>query len=103
MKRRRLTERRQDSRYVLSAPFRGQELSVVGTRQSSRRFEGRIHNISAGGVKLVTSRRTKSSALIRGEFLMPNVPIGVPSLMQVRWIQRAGASSRYEIGLQFLL
>ena len=100
---RKLYERRETTRYAFSAPFTGQELSHIGAPQNSQKFEGEILDISANGVKLMADRRVEESALIRGELLLPNIPVGVPSLLQVRWIRPAETAGQYQIGLKFLV
>lgn len=95
-------ERRQDQRHPISNILEGQVLSVTGT--PNQKIRGRLHDISRGGVCLLTNRRAKVSDLIRGSFaLSGGVPAGVPSLMRVSWVQRQSKGPRYRIGLQFLL
>jgi hypothetical protein len=103
MKRARLPERRHDPRHLLSARFVGRELSLVGSPLESRKIlQGEIQNMSLGGLNLLTSQRTRESSLIRGEIVFPNLPVGVPSLMRVCWVRRAGTNSQYRMGLQFV-
>jgi hypothetical protein len=97
-------EKRQQPRHRYSTLFRGRELSVAGTAKGSGRLiRGNVHDISSGGLSLLTGQPVKKSRLIRGEIQLPDIPVSVPLLMRVRWIQRSPKGSQYRIGLQFLL
>jgi c-di-GMP-binding flagellar brake protein YcgR len=97
-------EKRQQPRHLYSTLFRGRELSVAGTfRGSGRVIRGKVHDISSGGLSLVTGQAVKKSRLIRGEIQLPDTAVNVPLLLQVRWIRGSQKGSQYRIGLQFLL
>jgi hypothetical protein len=67
-------------------------------------IRGRIENISRGGICVLSDRSIPNSALIRCEFLVPEVPIPVPTLMQVRWTRKQDSrDGGYVSGLHFLL
>jgi hypothetical protein len=77
---------------------------MAGTATGSGRFiRGNVHDISFGGLSVLTRQRVKKSCLIRGEIQLPDSPVSVPLLLQVRWKQRSQKGSQYRIGLQFLL
>jgi PilZ domain len=97
-------ERRHHQRYPLVGKLRVQELSHLGfPRERERIIQGRIQGISAGGLDLLTRQLLTASSLVRGELLLPKIPIGLPVLLQVRWVQEQSKGHRYRIGLQFLL
>jgi PilZ domain len=99
-----LDERRQQPRHRYSTLFTGRELSLAGTATGSGRLiRGIVDDISSGGLSLLTRQRVKKSLLIRGEIQLSDIPVSVPLLARVRWIQRSIKGSQYRIGLQFLL
>lgn len=99
-----MRQERHGARHVFTTAFRGREISAVGRPRRSRGIiRGEIQNISSGGLCLLTSRPIKESCTIRGEIILPGIPVGVPSLMQVRWVEQAAKGSRYKVGLQFLI
>jgi hypothetical protein len=98
-------ERRRHRRRDFSIKFTGTKISPTGVIDTAPEiFHARIHNISEGGLGLTVDHRLNRFDLIRGEVIFPRASIGVPSLLQVRWVRRQ-ASSRfpYHVGLQFLL
>jgi PilZ domain len=63
-----------------------------------------MHNISHGGIAFITAQPIRQSSLVRCSIGMSKAPINIPTLMQVRWIQKHKLQSdTYLIGLQFLL
>jgi PilZ domain len=95
-------ERRRSSRVDFSALFTGEEaLPPGGSPRKKRVFKGRIENISAGGVCVLSKQRPKESQLIRGHVKLPSLSIIIPTLMRVRWTLRR--KGQYRVGLQFLL
>ena len=97
-------ERRYGRRYVLHLSFKGTQLSFVGVSRRPRGIvRGKVQNIGAGGLCLLASHGLAESQLVRGELILPDIPVGIPTLMQVRWIRRATEGPRYITGLQFLI
>jgi PilZ domain len=97
-------ERRRGWRYMVTTKFVGRELSSSGTSATSKAIiRGQIQNISAGGLRMITNQAIKKFALIRGEVSLHNLPVGVPSIMEVRWTRRLAGGARYELGLRFVL
>ena len=97
-------ERRDSPRYLQSCELRGKRVSLLGSPIENRgEFRGRIQNISRGGFCLLTDQLMVVSCLIRCEVFFPEIPIAIPTLMQVRWTQKNSKQHRYLIGLQFLL
>ena len=66
-------------------------------------IQGRIDNIGAGGLCLLTNDAIKLSYLLQCEICIPNTAAAIPTLTQVRWIQRNAKGVRYKVGLQVLL
>ena len=97
-------ERRRDRRYVVLSEFKGKKLSSLGVLKQLRGIvNGKIQNLSAGGLCLLTNQPIEEFHLVRGELVLPDVPVGIPTLMQARWVHRATKGPRYRIGMQFVL
>lgn len=65
---------------------------------------GRVQNMSKGGLCLISSQPVAKSCLVRCEIGVSEIPVGVPTLMQVRWIRKRDLQAEtYITGLQFLL
>lgn len=104
MKRVRTRERRCEPRYRFGGEFRGRELRYAADAELSKLiFGGKIKTISHGGLSLSTNQLLRESHLVRGEIFLPNLPCGVPSLMQVKWVKRSMRGPQYHVGMQFLL
>ena len=97
-------ERRRHPRYALAFELQGKELSSVGVPEERQQFlHGRTQNISAGGLCLRAERPLKKSGLLRCELRLPGIPVAIPTLMRVRWIEQSSRKPRYRMGLEFLL
>jgi hypothetical protein len=104
MRQRAWRERRREHRYAVLFEFRGKKLSSLGFPKRPRGIvNGKVQNLSAGGLCLLTDQPIKELHLVRGELVLPNVPVGIPTLMQARWVHRATKRFRYRIGMQFVL
>src|SRR5881628_3832580 len=69
--------------------------------ESARIVRGRTLNVSRGGMCLLTNEPLPSP-FVRCDLQFPNVPVPIPTLMQVRWSQREGRNQHLS-GLQFVL
>lgn len=96
-------ERRRFARYSLVSKLKGRDLLFRPSKEGQRVVQGRIRNISAGGLCLLTNRPAKESHVLRCELPLPGIPVSIPTLMQVRWTRQAPGKLRYLIGLQFLV
>lgn len=102
-------EKRIHPRYLLRLPgsLCVSGLSLMGYEKKRKRIiQGRIENISAGGLGLLTNQSLKVGWPIRGEVIFAKMPVAVPTLMAVQWSCQApknDPSFRYMVGLRFLL
>jgi hypothetical protein len=83
-----------------------QPLPQLGSSRNLRTMPipGRIHNISEGGVCLITSRPIEKFSLLRCEIAIGDVPLSISTLMQVRWTKKQNIHPEsYLSGLEFLL
>ncbi len=58
-------------------------------------------NVSRSGVCMRTLLPLPVSAIVQCELLLPNLPVSLPTLMQVRWTRRS--SGTCECGLRYLV
>ena len=97
-------ERRRHVRCVLSTEFRGAKLLPSGvTDASSEIFQGVVQNFSENGLSLLVNRKFNQFDVIRGQVILPGTATGVPSLLQVCWVQRATKKFQFHVGLRFLV
>src|SRR5215469_6482263 len=93
-------EKRQNPRHPISQRVAWTEISSIGT---TRTIRGQLHDISSGGVCLLTSQRMEESRFVLGSISLSNVPVKLPSLMRVCWVKRMPKGIRFRVGLQFVL
>src|SRR5579864_8275388 len=97
-------EKRRELRYPFSCDIRAHELPSFGPSTVRKGLiRGTVKDISSGGLSLLTDRALKPSAVIRCEIRIGDLPVAIPILSQVRWVQKNSGTSKYRIGLQFLL
>lgn len=98
-------DRRQYPRFPHPMKLLATELPQSGSfTQRKTTIKGSIENISRGGICVLSDRSIPNSALVRCEFLLSDVPIPVPTLMQVRWTRKHDSrEAGYTWGLHFLL
>jgi c-di-GMP-binding flagellar brake protein YcgR len=101
-------ERRVNARYPVAWELRGKSLRAIEPGsddqfRSSRDLHGRVADISAGGLCLLTDDEADLAGPVRGEIVVPQLSVGIPTLLQVRWTQRDPGSQTYRVGLQFLV
>jgi hypothetical protein len=66
-------------------------------------IRGEVSDIGSGGLCLVTTEKTEPATAMRCEIFAPHVPVGIPTLLQVRWIQENPGGRMYTVGLQFVV
>ena len=100
------SDRRHDPRFPQSLELTVHALPELGSRQKLKTtaIRGRIQNISAGGVCLITSRPIEKFSVLRCEITIGDVPLKIATLMQVRWTRKQVMQPEgYISGLEFLL
>ena len=98
-----IDERRGEQRF----PFKGavilRELSPTRkTPLAKTAVRGVIHNLSNSGFSLSTAAPLTHSAVVRCDIAIQNLTVSIPTIAQVRWVQRAHAG-QYRSGLAYLL
>ena len=101
-------ERRLHRRYPVAWGLKGRLLTAIEPdgaipARPATDIRGEISDIGGGGLCLVTSEKTEPSMAMRCEIFAPHVPVGIPTLLQVRWVQESGAGRMYTLGLQFVV
>ncbi len=92
-------------RFPHSLEVSGHGMTATGrTAVSPIEFSGRVQNISEGGISLLSESSLTPSSFVRCSIQVPDVPVAVPTLMQVRWsvARRGNKSKSYLIGLLFV-
>ena len=101
-------EKRLNRRYPVIWELKGKVLRTFEPTgdvpfQVSRDLLGAVSNISAGGLCLLTDDEPEVSSAVRCEIFVPQVPTGIPTLLQVRWVHKSDDGRTYRLGLQFLV
>jgi len=66
-------------------------------------LHSKVENISTGGVCIRTKKPLKTSGLVRCELQLPGIPVRIPILGQVRWIEKRSGANPYRVGLQYII
>ena len=96
-------KRRAYLRYPTGGEFQGNELAQLRSPQKSRVVRGKVKDISDGGFCILTAHAPKMSTLLQGQLRLVRMPVQVPTLVQVRWINRSPSGGGYKIGLQYVI
>ena len=95
---------RMHARFRLAAQVNASQLSPAGKPEMPRGvLRGKSENISTGGMCVRTKRALKTSGLVRCGPRLPGIPVHVPFLAQVRWIEKRSGANPYRVGLQFIV
>jgi hypothetical protein len=79
------------------------EAGRVPPLPTARHISGEVADIGVGGLCLLTADRTEIAGPLRCEILAPQMPVGIPTLMQVRWADASADGHMYRVGMQFLV
>lgn len=101
-------ERRLYQRFPVNCELTGRMLShshgADGNLATGEQpISGTVHDIGAGGLCLRTDNLAETSQPLRCQIIVPELPIGIPTLLQVRWLHSDDGGDTYQLGLQFLL
>jgi PilZ domain-containing protein len=100
-------EKRLHRRYAVRCELKGKALNQIATGDvdlpANRDISGEVADIGAGGLCLLTNDRAEVSDPVLCEVRSPHMPVGIPTLMQVRWAVQNGTGHTYRLGLQFLV
>lgn len=76
---------------------------IAISEEGEFQFLGETENLAKGGVCVVTDSPFPPSSVLRCELGLAGTSVGVPTLMQVRWVTKAPDKTGFRLGLQFLL
>ncbi|SRR6266436_210705 len=96
-------KKRVQPRYSTNGRFHANQLPLHPGNRKSQAFEGKVKNISDGGFCVVATRAPEKSGLLQGRLLFPRMPAQIPTLVQVRWVEKAPSGQHYRIGLQYVI
>jgi len=100
-------ERRKRSRYPLTCDVEAlpskDANAVKQDREQTTAVRGTAVNVSCGGACILGEGSLEQFSICRCLFHFPGVPVPVPLLMQVRWVEPVPAGDRaFRIGLSFI-
>ena len=95
--------KRQNPRYSIGGKFEGSELPAFQARKKTEVFRGRVKDISDRGFCLLAAWRPEQSVLLQGLLRLAQMPMKIPALAQVRWVNRQVSGRHYRIGLQYVI
>jgi len=100
----RRADQRREQRYPFSCEVRAHDLPLYGVSKAHKGpIRGTVEDISSGGLSFLSDRAVKPSSLVRCAIRFSDLPVTLPVLTQVRWIQKEIGARKYRIGLQFFL
>ena len=102
VKRRR--EKRSGRRYQVRWKLQGRGISFLGFRQGDEEaLQGRVLNINDGGLCLLTEQPIEKSAVLHCEIFPDGSHVGIPTVMEVRWMRPNPDGPGTTVGLRFLI
>ena len=98
-------ERRQHERFPQVFEVHARSLlSGQASGSLPKEFGGRVHNLSDGGVCILSACPLEASMFVSCSFPASDAPVSIPTLMQVRWTAKRGNKTpSYISGLQFVV
>jgi hypothetical protein len=99
-------ERRAEPRFELqdSVSLHGWNLPLIAQPTSKTRLvEGRVQNVSSGGLCLLAQAPLRVSEMLVGEIALPGTQASIPTLLQVRWLRKNPRGAKFSAGLHYVL
>ena len=98
-------ERRQYERFPQVLEVHARSLLSSQTAGAlPKEFDGRIHNLSNGGICILSSSPLQTATFVCCSVPVSDAPVSIPVLLQVRWsVKRGNKSPSYISGLQFVV
>ena len=93
------SNRREADRTLHQAEITLDLLAQKASRQ--QRVKAQVINAGEGGLCVMLNRSLLLSSVIRCRFVVAGLPVGVPTLLQVRWVKQV--NGQYRCGLMYLL
>ncbi len=104
MKRSAERDRREHARFPQAIDVRARTMPPVRAAHATpKEIQGRIQNVSQGGLCVLSTQPLPVSTFVVCEIAMPDIPASIPTLMQVRWTVKRGKEAHHYIhGLRFV-
>ena len=101
-------EKRRHQRFPITCELRGKALTPLEPAGDpslpvNGDLRGVITDIGGGGFGLSPENAIEISDPLVCWILTPEMPVGIPTLVQVRWALKDGQGHTYRLGLQFLV
>lgn len=97
-------ERRSERRYAVDWKLKGKGISFLGFPQGHGEVvRGRVQNITRHGVCLLTDRPIEKSSVLQCDIFPSGLHTGIPTVMEVRWMQPDSDGAGMRVGLRFLI
>jgi len=97
-------DRRKGPRFPQNLKVSITPLPDIGSKKKGTAISGFIHNMSQGGLCVITPRALEKSTLLRCEIAISEAPIKISTLMQVRWTEKQKIHpEKFLSGLSFLI
>jgi hypothetical protein len=98
-------DRRRQARFPQNLKVSITPLPDLGAKKAKgSAISGSIHNMSQGGLCVITPRALEKLSVLRCEIAIGEAPIKISTLMQVRWTERQKLHpEKFLSGLSFLL
>ena len=101
-------ENRLHQRYPVTCELRGKALrSIESTAEpapaGSHDLRGVITDIGVGGIGVFSEDTIEMLTPFVCDIIPSEMPVGIPTLVQVRWVRKDGQGHTYRLGLQFMV
>jgi hypothetical protein len=101
-------EKRRHHRYPITCELSGKALTPLEhagdpSQAAGCNLRGVITDIGGGGLGLSPESTIEIFDPLVCWILTPEMPVGIPTLLQVRWVLKDGQGHAYRLGLQFLV
>ena len=97
-------EKRNTPRFSWTAEVKLLVLPALELRAQPQLWvRGIARNISQGGVGILSDHSVSPDALVRCGFAVSDNPVFLPTVLKVRWSDKASRNGQYIVGLEFLL
>jgi PilZ domain len=99
-----IEERRHFPRFRADYEMHGSLLARVDEVEREKLLlRGEIENIARGGMCVLSDQPVPTNSVVRCELMSAGSSVGIPTLLRVRWFEKAIDKSGFRLGLQFLL
>ncbi len=96
-------EKRASQRYPVHWRLEGRGISFLGfVDEREEILRGQVQNLGQGGLCLLAENPIQKSSVLRCEIFPNEVQAGIPTIVEVRWMERNSGQPGTKVGLRFL-